>query len=271
MGISNDIHVAPPCGVSHVKSKTPWCVSLTSPCSVSHATFLILLLFSFSLMARTPVLHSTKAGLSYIRHSPKTASAKSPVLILLHGVGSNEEDLFSLADQLPDNLMVLSVRAPYALGQDSYSWYPVDFSTGKPVYDAAVAEKSRLQLVQFLEEIKRTEPVDPKQVYLGGFSQGGIMSYSVGLTRPELLKGIVVLSGRLMDEVKTRTAPKEKLKLLRMFISHGKQDPIIAVVQARNAHSFVLSLGLKPFFREYPAVHTITQDMITDLVNWLKS
>jgi phospholipase/carboxylesterase len=97
------------------------------------------------------------------------------------------------------------------------------------------------------------------------------MSYSVGLTRPELLKGIVVLSGRLMDEVKTRTAPKEKLKPLRMFISHGTQDPMIAVLQARNANTFVASLGLKPFFREYPAVHTITQDMITDLVNWLKS
>jgi phospholipase/carboxylesterase len=75
----------------------------------------------------------------------------------------------------------------------------------------------------------------------------------------------------LLDEVKTRTAPKEKLKPLRMFISHGTQDPMIAVVQARNALSFVTSIGLHPFFREYPAVHTITQDMITDLVNWLKS
>jgi phospholipase/carboxylesterase len=221
-------------------------------------------------MAQKPVLHSTKSGLNYLKHSPKTGSAKSPVLILLHGVGSNEMDLFSLAGHITDNFLVLSVRAPFTLGQGSYAWYPVDFSSGKPVYDAAVAEKSRLQLVQFIEEIKRTEPVDPKQVYLGGFSQGGIMSYSVGLTRPELLKGIVVLSGRLLDEVKAKKAPNAKLKPLRVFITHGTEDPVIGVDQARNALAFITSLGLKPFFREYPEVHTISQDMILDLVNWLK-
>ncbi len=122
-----------------------------------------------------------KSVLYYIVHQPKIKTEKPPLIILLHGIGSNEEDLFSFADELPGNFLVVSVRAPYALGANAYAWYHADFSTDKPVLNKEEAEKSRNTIIQFINELKKQFVFDVKQIYLCGFSQGAIMSYSVGL------------------------------------------------------------------------------------------
>ena len=87
-------------------------------------------------------IKTKEIALHYLVREPKIKSGKPPVVILLHGIGSNEQDLFSFADQLPDNYLVVSARAPYAIGKDSYAWYQADFSTDKPVIDAEQAEKA---------------------------------------------------------------------------------------------------------------------------------
>jgi phospholipase/carboxylesterase len=224
------------------------------------------LLFSLILM----VSSAQKPTLKYLVHQPKQKSAKPPLLVFLHGVGSNEEDLFSLADQMPGNFLVVSVRAPHTLAEGSYSWYDVDFSSGKPVFDAVQAEESRKQVAQFVKDLRSELTFEERQVYLCGFSQGGILSYSVGLSHPELIKGIAVMSGRLLEEVKPKIAAKEKLKSLRIFISHGTKDGTLGIEYARSATSFLKTLGLKPQAKEYPEGHTISKEMLADLVAWLR-
>ena len=93
-------------------------------------------------MSLTTSLNAAPTGtrLHYLMRGPKVASAKPPLLLLLHGVGSNEADLFSFADQLPDEYLVVSARAPITLGPESYAWYQVDFSTGTPIFNAQQAE-----------------------------------------------------------------------------------------------------------------------------------
>ena len=190
-------------------------------------------------MAESNFFKKAETVLHCLVREPKIKTDKPPVVILLHGVGSNEQDLFSFANQLPDNFLVVSARGPYAVGPDSYAWYQVDFSTGKPVIHAEQAEKSRNIILQFISQLKELHPFDDKQVYVCGFSQGAIMAYSLGLTRPDIVKGIAVMSGRLLEEVKPLIASDEKLKLLTVFISHGTNDNVLSIQYAREGLAYL--------------------------------
>jgi phospholipase/carboxylesterase len=210
------------------------------------------------------------ASLQYLVRQPKIKTEKTPLIILLHGVGSNEEDLFSLADHLPDNFLVVSARGPYTISPGSYAWYQVDFTTGKPVYNIEQEENSRIAIFTFIDELKKQLTFDQHQVYVCGFSQGAIMSYSVGLTRPDLVKGIAVMSGRLLEEVKPLIASKDKLKPLRVYISHGTLDNTLSIQYARTAVAFLKEQNINAAYKEYPEGHGINDEMLFDLVNWLK-
>ena len=218
----------------------------------------------------TIVTKADEPLLYYIHRNPKTAQVKPPLIILLHGVGSNEKDLFSFAEKLPDNFLVVSARAPYTIGQDSYAWYEVDFSSGQPVINKEQAEKSRTTIVDFITQLKTLHSFDEKQVYLCGFSQGAIMSYSVGLTRPDLIKGIAVMSGRLLEEVKPEIKDTVNLKQLKVFVSHGSNDNVLGIHYARESVAYLKGLGITPFYKEYPEGHTISNAMLQDMLLWLK-
>lgn len=208
-------------------------------------------------------------SLYYLVKHPKTESSKTPLVILLHGVGSNEKDLFSFANQLPGNFMVVSARAPFEIGKDSYAWYEVDFSKGKPIINKDNAEKSRNTIIQFIDELKQKYTFDDSQIFLCGFSQGAIMAFSVGLTQPDKIKGIAVMSGRLLEEVKPLIKPSASLKNLNVFISHGNNDNVLGVHYARESVTYLQTLGINPAFKEYPEGHTISNAMLADLINWL--
>ncbi|MEI6823151.1 MAG: alpha/beta hydrolase-fold protein [Bacteroidota bacterium] len=214
--------------------------------------------------------NDTTMTLHYLVRQPKIKSDKPPVIILLHGVGSNEEDLFSFADKLPDKYLVISARAPITLSKGSYAWYEVDFSTGKPIYNTQQEEKSRNIIIQFISELKQKFSFDDQQVYLCGFSQGAIMSYCVGLTRPDLVKGIGIMSGRLLEEVKSLITSNDKLKQLKVFISHGTKDQTLNIQYARTSVAYLKTLNINPVYKEYPEGHTISNEMLIDLINWLK-
>ncbi|RYF09105.1 MAG: esterase, partial [Oxalobacteraceae bacterium] len=171
--------------------------------------------------------------LMYRLREPRVATAIRKAIILLHGVGSNENDLFALADQLPDDLYVVAARRPFTLGPGRYAWYNVDFSSGRPVYDAGQEATSRARIAQFSAEMKQIHHLDT--VYVGGFSQGAIMSYGIGLIQPQIVQGVVVLSGRLLEEIKPLVADATMLAKLNVFIAHGTQDNVLAIDYARSA------------------------------------
>ncbi|MES2688860.1 MAG: alpha/beta hydrolase-fold protein, partial [Bacteroidota bacterium] len=196
--------------------------------------------------------------LKYEIRQAQIKSAKPPLLILLHGLGSNEQDLFTLSRQLPGQFMVVAARAPITLSEGSYAWFRVNYSLGKrSIPDPAEIENSRRLIIQFIEQLKGKYLFDESRVYLCGFSQGGIMSYAVALTRPDVIKGIAVMSGRLLPDVKQQAASKEKLAMLKVFISHGTEDEVIPVIHAREALAYIKKLKLTHQYKEYKAGHTI--------------
>jgi phospholipase/carboxylesterase len=231
--------------------------------------FSFIIILFFATMTAMTSASDTSLALHYLVREPVVKSTNTPVIILLHGVGSNEQDLFSLANRLPENFFVISARAPVQLGTNSFAWYQVDFSTGKPVFNIEQQENSRIILIKFIDQIKEKYAVSGK-IYLGGFSQGAIMSYSVGLTRPDLVNGIAIMSGRLLGEIKPLIAPKDKLQALKIFVSHGTNDPVLNIQYARSSVAFLKTLGINPTYKEYPEAHTISNDMLIDLVKWLK-
>lgn len=221
-------------------------------------------------LAFTSFAQKTTPSLYYIFKEPKIKSAKPPVIILMHGVGSNEKDLFSFANQLPDSFLVISLRAPITLGKDSYAWYHLSFENGKPISNPVEAETSRLMIIDFINNLKNKHAFNEKRVYLCGFSQGSIMAYSVGLTVPEKIKGIAIMSGRLLEEVKPMIASKDKLKNLKVFISHGTNDNVLSISNAREANSYLKQVGINATYKEYSEPHTISNAMFNDMLIWLK-
>ena len=212
-----------------------------------------------------------ESPLYYLAREPKIHSEHPPVLILLHGVGINEKDLFSFADQLPGKFLVISARAPLTAARDSYAWYQVDFSKGKPLFNEEQEEKSKNIILHFISYLKEKYSVDETEVYLCGFSQGAIMSYVVGLTNPSRIKGIAAMSGRILEEVRPFIASNEALHHLNIFISHGTNDGVLTVQYAREAKVLLKQLNLNPEYHEYPAGHTINNEMFQDLLNWLNT
>lgn len=207
-------------------------------------------------------------SLDYLLRPPRQPQATPPVIVLLHGVGSNEQDLFELAQYLEPAALIVSARAPNVLGPRSFAWYPVEFTAAGPVIDAEAAEASRVILLKFIDELMATYNVDAKRVYLMGFSQGAIMSLAVALTQPEKVAGIVVMSGRLLPEIKPKIVPH--LNGLPILMTHGVRDAIIPIKDARAASTYLSTLPVQLTYREYDMGHQITVESLNDIVAWLK-
>lgn len=233
--------------------------------------FLISLAFFLTMdtaLNNNPV-KKTGTLLHYLVRTPKIKSAKPPLIILLHGVGSNEKDLFSFADQLPGRFLVISARAPYTIRQDGYAWFQIDYSTGQPIFNKEQAEKSRKIIIQFIDQLKDQHSFDEEEVYICGFSQGAMMSLYVGLTRPDLVKGIAAISGGLLEETKPLIPAHQDLKELHILIMHGINDNTINITYARKALAYLKKININPVYKEYTAGHIINNEMFSDLVKWL--
>lgn len=208
--------------------------------------------------------------LEYLVRKPKVPVENPPLLLLLHGVGSNEEDLFSLTNYLPESLLIVSVRGPLTLGSKSFGWYEVLFTTGQPKINLEQEGESRKLLLQFLDYLKLNYKFDESNVWIGGFSQGAIMSYSIGLLHSEKVKGIIALSGRLLEENKAQVKVSEKVLSKKVFISHGTNDRVLSVDYARSVKGFLESIGVNPHYQEYEEGHSINREMLKDLIQWLE-
>jgi phospholipase/carboxylesterase len=212
-----------------------------------------------------------KLSLVHLVRNPLVESKTPPLLLLLHGVGSNEHDLFSLAPYLDRRLLILSLRAPYTLAPGSYAWFQVDFTPQGSVIDPAQAEASRKALIAFINEAVPAYGADPKQVYLMGFSQGAIMSASVTLTQPELIAAAVLMSGRILPQVEPLIAPPEKLQGLPFLVVHGTADTVLPISHGRASRQLLSSLPVQLEYREYPMGHEVSPESLNDVANWLSA
>lgn len=210
-------------------------------------------------------------NLHYLIQEPKVKHDKNPLLLLLHGYGSNEEDLFSFASELPNDSYVISVRAPYDLQPYGHAWYAIHFDADENKFSDNVQAKQSVELIAgFIDEIVKQYPIDAKNVTLIGFSQGAILSYATALTYPEKVAKVVALSGYFNQEIMPEVIDTNAISHLKFFVSHGSVDQVIPVDWARKAKPALENLGLKVEYLEYPVGHGVAPQNFFDFKNWLQ-
>lgn len=207
--------------------------------------------------------------LQYKIKLPVTHQEKPALILLMHGVGSNEEDMFRIANEFTGNVVVVSARAPFTIAQGRYAWFAIEVEGGIRKINEEQAEKSRQIINVFVNQLSEKYDIDPQRIYIGGFSQGGIMAYSVGLTYPKKFAGIFAFSSRLLSEVKPIIKEKKELEHLKVFIAHGTQDQTLVVEYGRDAKVYLAPLLPKLEYHEYEMAHTIIAEELEDFKIWL--
>ncbi len=214
-------------------------------------------------------LHSD-LPLAYLEQTQGDAR-NEPLVIFLHGFGSNEEDLFGLKDALPSTWTYLSVRAPLPVDASGYRWFAKKPGDGD--YDGETADLQRsAQLIEdFVQQATAKYHTQTDRVFLVGFSQGAIMSYEVGLRKPALVRGIAALSGSVLPVLKAELKADAALDKLAIFIGHGTLDQALPYASATRANEVLQAVGLKPEFHGYVGMpHTISEAEVQDLKAWLE-
>jgi phospholipase/carboxylesterase len=192
------------------------------------------------------------------------------LLVLMHGVGSNEQDLFGLAPYVPPHFHVLSLRAPFGLGPGSYAWFQFDVRPdGSRAIDGEQELASREALTREIAAHAQRLGVPPERVLVGGFSQGGIMGLSLLLTQPSLMQGAFALHSRLLPEVLTLAAPAAELAGKQLWVSHGLQDMVIPLAQAQRIREHFGALPVALDGADFPGGHELRPAELQQWIGWL--
>lgn len=201
---------------------------------------------------------------------PTTSEKPAPLILMLHGYGSDENDLFSFANYFPEQYTLISVRAPYAMQPMGNAWYAINFDANANKFsDTKQAIASRDKIKTFITEAVEAYNIDKNNVSLLGFSQGTILSFATALTYPHLIKNIIGLSGYI-DKNMIDMADPSALKHLKVFSSHGNVDQVIPVEWARKTPQVLKELDIDCIFKEFPVGHGVSQDNFQAVLNWLK-
>ncbi len=227
--------------------------------------FISIYFLSFSQTIKTDLVYK-------INEPTKKTDKPAPLLLFLHGYGSNEDDLFAIAKGLDERFMFISLRAPNALPDAGFCWYPLEFLPDQKFkYDYAKAKESRVKILSFISNACKTYKLDSNNVFVMGFSQGAIMGYDLALAAPKKIKGVLALSGRMMEESKNLKTDWIKAVKTKYFIAHGNADNVIKIAEADSAVKFLKSKKVTDVkFNNYEMVHTINGKELNDIKSWLK-
>ena len=164
--------------------------------------------------------------LDYRIRQPLKPTVNPKVLFLLHGYGSHEEYLFSFANYLPEDYLIITLRAPLDLSFGGYAWYSIHFNENQDKWsDDEEAKAAQGIILDNIEHHLEQFSLTHKKVSLLGFSQGAIFSWAVDLSQPEKIDKIIALSGYVNEDIFTYAA--DSLEQLRCFSSHGTEDPTL--------------------------------------------
>ena len=191
------------------------------------------------------------------------------LLVLLHGVGADEQQLAPLGARVGGDTLVALPRGPRSISGGMLGWYRVGLAADGPQIVEEEAEEARLKLVEFVGQLQRRFEVPASRTVLAGFSQGGILAASAALTAPDCAARFAVLCGRLLPELEPRLAPAATLRRLDALIAHGRDDETLPVEWATRAHDWLTRLQVPHRVRLYDAGHELTPAMEADFLRWL--
>lgn len=209
-------------------------------------------------------------SLHHIIKEPSIKKDKTPVLFMFHGYGSNEEDLFSFAPELPEELFIISVKAPHTLMPYGNAWFAIHFDADEGKWsDEEQAAESRDLIAKFIDEACNAYNLDSNNVTMLGFSQGTILSYSVALSYPQKVKNVIALSGYINENILESSYADNDFSNLHIYASHGSVDQVIPVDWARKTPPILKKLNIDHIYEEFPVGHGVAPQNFHSFKEWL--
>lgn len=204
------------------------------------------------------------------KYRPSSLTENAPIIIMLHGYGSDENDLFSFASELPPEYAIISLKAPHRLQPFGNAWYNIYFDNPKGKWsDEEQAIESRELVVKVIDEITKKYPVNLENVTLLGFSQGTILSFAVALSYPKKIKNVIGLSGYINEAILKENYTENDFSSLNMYSSHGSVDQVIPVDWARKTKPFLQKLNIDCHYSEFPVGHGVAPQNFYEFKEWL--
>ncbi|MQA91947.1 MAG: hypothetical protein GEU90_17285 [Gemmatimonas sp.] len=200
---------------------------------------------------------------------PEKPSDGAPLIVLLHGRGSDRFDLLGLRRGLPSDAIIVTPQAPFPAGPwgygPGYAWYQF---LGEDRPDPATFGEAQERLGDFLAGIAVDLPVTPGSLTLGGFSQGGTMSLGYALMHPDSVPNVLNFSGFLPSHPRVE-ATARTVQGTRFFWGHGLQDPAIPFALAERGRAVLRNAGADLEARDYPIGHWIDPSELAAAADWL--
>jgi phospholipase/carboxylesterase len=215
-------------------------------------------------------MKKTSLPLDYSIKLSNSKKNKKPCIVLLHGYGSNEKDLFSFSPYFPSEYTIISFRAPIILEMGGYAWSNIYMDDLERKNSVILEAKESLKLIK--DSIKLcivNFNLNEKDISLIGFSQGCMLSWAMIINYPFLIRRAVTLSGYIIPEL--IEAPLKNVSELLIFSSHGILDQMIPIQKARESFDLVKKNNPNITYKEYNQGHEINQENFSDFLNWLKS
>jgi phospholipase/carboxylesterase len=205
--------------------------------------------------------------LDKLKYQLRPAENPEGAIVLFHGRGADENDLYPLLDFLdPERRLVAATpRGPLSLPPGGAHWYIVR-EIGFP--DRETFEASYRLAGEFLAAFAEETGVPPERTVLGGFSQGAVMTYSLGLGRGRPRPAaLIALSGFIptVEGFELDLSPP----LPPVAIGHGTYDPVISVEWSRRAKAELEAAGAEVLYREYPLPHAVDPRYLSELSSWV--
>lgn len=214
------------------------------------------------------------AKLLTLNHVVRPAQGDGPHagLLLLHGFGADEYDLFGLTPALDRSLFVVSARAPYSLDYGGYAWHGIQMS-GPPdnptvTVDLATFHQGRVLLEKFVDEMLEAYPIDPDRLFVLGFSQGAASAALLTIARPERIAGAILMSTYLRPDV-VEDLDLSGLAGKPILMIHGTEDPMISIENGRAGRDLLAATGADFTYTEYPMGHEIQPAALRQVTAWL--
>jgi phospholipase/carboxylesterase len=209
--------------------------------------------------------------LEYEVHIPADAQPGAPLIVLLHGRGSDRFDLRGLAPGLPRGSVIVTPEAPFPAAPWGYgpgsAWYRY---LGDDRPEPESFDRSQDLLREFLDVIAARLPFDTGPLVLGGFSQGGTMSLGQALRYPGKVPQVLNFSGFLPNHPGVPVTP-DAVRGWRIFWGHGTADPAIPITMAQQGRAALAAVGADLTARDYAIGHSIVAEELADASEWLRA
>jgi len=205
-----------------------------------------------------------KSDFFYLIKESKQNDVESPIVFLLHGYGSNEQDLFSFSRFLNQDATIVSLRAPIMLNPNSFAWYNIYYSGSVKSYDKEAAKVIKDKLISEMSYFIKKYRCNSARITVIGFSQGAILGHAIA--QSSNIKNLVALSGYIDKDLITF----DNNNNTSIYISHGRNDEVIPFEESFKTNKLLNDHSIKYEFKAFDQGHGVNTENLKSFLEWLK-